>query len=676
MTSSAINGSLHLQRMDSSNRTAAKAGVHRLERNSGSSSSSSGDQSEESSIESQSHEYTKDEVDTSREATSSPVGSQAASVEGQVASGGGVMGKTGVEMGGKDGTEYLRRETVDYRGGAAQEASKARKEAGGGLQTLARMQQYGVVQNAEDMVPNVDGQRHNAMNPLYASIQLSQSSGGNEVGDGEMGEVRNGRNGRSSEVRNGRNSEIREVRNVGNSEVGNSEMGSEMGNSDIGSEMRNINRFVGKALPYQPPHERPARISPREFGQSGRRPGKVGSVRGTPGRTPGKVSATPGEVTATPGRRFGRAPGRTPGSVSATPGRTPGSVTATPGRLPGGAIGTPGASTRLPITSTRHPPGRYRSQALQPRPVPSLHPSTILDAPFDVSAFAPMPGYRGSSSPFRDESCADLKQINIQRRPLYTPAVLRSTTTLTDLDTGRPGSDTGQVARPRLVSTGSASSVPSLGSISSYWNFLRGSPPGDREAEPGPTRRHWRPDSARYSCHHCGRLLNYLTPVRRKHHCRYCGDIFCSDCLRNYIYLDQQAHFAVFGSSGEGSGSEGENYGGDEMNHDVSSGMNHDEGNEMNHDKGNEINYGGGDVMNHGNNQNNANATTSTEKKFLCKVCASCAQKYEDFVKLHSTRDHNLGSAADQAGGKKGSARRDTVKSQSGVPIDWDWSSF
>ena len=105
MTSGAINGSLHLQRMDSSNRTAAKAGVHRLERNSGSSSSSSGGQSEESSVESQSHEYTKEEVDTSREATNSPVGSQGAGVEGQAAGGGGVMGKTGVEMGGKDGTE-------------------------------------------------------------------------------------------------------------------------------------------------------------------------------------------------------------------------------------------------------------------------------------------------------------------------------------------------------------------------------------------------------------------------------------------------------------------------------------------------------------------------------------------------------------------------------------------
>lgn len=657
MTSGAINGSLHLQRMDSSNRTAAKAGVHRLERNSGSSSSSSGGQSEESSVESQSHEYTKEEVDTSREATNSPVGSQGAGVEGQAAGGGGVMGKTGVEMGGKDGTEYLRRETVDYQGGAAQEANKARREAGSGRRMLAGIQQYGMVQNAEDMVPNVDGQRHNAMNPLYASIQLSQSSRGSEVGDGEKGEVRNGRN--------VGNAEIREVRNVGNSDVGNSEMSSEMGNSDIGNDMKNINRFVGKALPYQPPHEHPARISPRDFVQNGRRPGQVGGVRGTPGRTPGKVITTPGEVTATPGRHFGR-----------TSGGDSGSVTATPGRVPGGAFGTPGASTRLPSAATRHPPGRYRSQGLQPRPVPSLHPSTILHAPFEVSASAPMPGYRGSSSPFRDESCADLKQINIQRRPLYTPAVLRSTTTLTDLDTGRPGADTGQVARPRLVSTGSASSVGSLGSISSYWNFLRGSPPGDREAEPGPTRRHWRPDSARYSCHHCGRLLNYLTPVRRKHHCRYCGDIFCSDCLRNYIYLDQQAHFAVFGSNGEGDGCESENYGGDEMNHDESSEMNHEEGNEMNHDKGNEMNYGGGDVMNHGSNQNNANATTSTEKKFLCKVCAACAQKYEDFVKLHSTRDHNLGSAADQAGGKKGSARRDTLKPQSGVPIDWDWSSF
>jgi len=42
----------------------------------------------------------------------------------------------------------------------------------------------------------------------------------------------------------------------------------------------------------------------------------------------------------------------------------------------------------------------------------------------------------------------------------------------------------------------------------------------------------WVPDSARPNCKHCGGVFGL---VKRRHHCRCCGDVFCADCLERAV---------------------------------------------------------------------------------------------------------------------------------------------
>jgi hypothetical protein len=44
----------------------------------------------------------------------------------------------------------------------------------------------------------------------------------------------------------------------------------------------------------------------------------------------------------------------------------------------------------------------------------------------------------------------------------------------------------------------------------------------------------WVPDSATKVCQNCGEKF---TTVKRRHHCRRCGNIYCSECLQNKIVL-------------------------------------------------------------------------------------------------------------------------------------------
>lgn len=45
----------------------------------------------------------------------------------------------------------------------------------------------------------------------------------------------------------------------------------------------------------------------------------------------------------------------------------------------------------------------------------------------------------------------------------------------------------------------------------------------------------WIPDDAVSQCHGCSAPFHFL--VRRKHHCRNCGNIFCSSCVESRVYL-------------------------------------------------------------------------------------------------------------------------------------------
>jgi hypothetical protein len=48
------------------------------------------------------------------------------------------------------------------------------------------------------------------------------------------------------------------------------------------------------------------------------------------------------------------------------------------------------------------------------------------------------------------------------------------------------------------------------------------------------SRARWIPDSERSKCARCGKVF---TAIKRKHHCRQCGDIFCGDCSKYEKYV-------------------------------------------------------------------------------------------------------------------------------------------
>ncbi|KAL0142948.1 hypothetical protein V8B55DRAFT_1472930 [Mucor lusitanicus] len=57
-----------------------------------------------------------------------------------------------------------------------------------------------------------------------------------------------------------------------------------------------------------------------------------------------------------------------------------------------------------------------------------------------------------------------------------------------------------------------------------------------------PTREHWKRDSDSTACEYIGCLTKFGL-FERRHHCRKCGDIFCSLHCSNYFRLDQYAQF-------------------------------------------------------------------------------------------------------------------------------------
>ncbi|KAG7933416.1 uncharacterized protein OGAPODRAFT_94148 [Ogataea polymorpha] len=273
----------------------------------------------------------------------------------------------------------------------------------------------------------------------------------------------------------------------------------------------------------------------------------------------------------------------------------------------------------VPPAPSLTPPSDPLPEHKNNNPVAQAIPGKPMTLYIDQKSLSESPPPR-TKSPFRDSPNIFIKQINDQRRPLYTPAVLRSDS----IGQTTGGSETFDVykppERPILKSALSSSSLRSLTSITDYFGgFVRGY--GGKPAQiEGPTRRHWKPNNSRFSCAKCNRIFHFMTDSRRKHHCRYCGEIFCNDCLKNFVYLNDNAHFTLFGSSED--------------------------------------------------------HLDTKDKKYLCKVCQNCAQKYEVYLKEHTTKNLDLDSNK-TTNGKVNTTRRETIaNNQNPMPADWDWSSF
>ena len=168
-----------------------------------------------------------------------------------------------------------------------------------------------------------------------------------------------------------------------------------------------------------------------------------------------------------------------------------------------------------------------------------------------------------------------LRQISNPKKPMYLPAVLRnvSETNITNDDVmwsslihnssqintnHNASSISNYFANDSSSSRGSIHSTSSyvidsckkrISSLFSQSGDHEGSPYPTLEKPIPPTTAHWVPDSKRNSCKYCHKLFTFW---ERKHHCRHCGDIFCQQHSRHWLYLNPKAEFIIGGGSGVG----------------------------------------------------------------------------------------------------------------------------
>ncbi|CDK24349.1 unnamed protein product [Kuraishia capsulata CBS 1993] len=119
-----------------------------------------------------------------------------------------------------------------------------------------------------------------------------------------------------------------------------------------------------------------------------------------------------------------------------------------------------------------------------------------------------------------------LKQINEPKTPNYVPAVLRP-----------PTKANYTMSSSRSQSIECESDVDS-NELQRFVTTL-----SQRSAEADnvePTHNHWVPNAKRVYCGGCSAKFSILV---RRHHCRRCGEIFCSSCLGTRAALNLMAKF-------------------------------------------------------------------------------------------------------------------------------------
>lgn len=131
-----------------------------------------------------------------------------------------------------------------------------------------------------------------------------------------------------------------------------------------------------------------------------------------------------------------------------------------------------------------------------------------------------------SNDVFKSSFC--LKQMYELKKPLCTPAVLRpikSTTSLQEDGSNYKEHSEAILAENREIMLSSSTTIE-------------------------PTHVHWKPDNFSNHCLKCfTNFASFFFPSKRRHHCRYCGFVFCSNCLidssTEIILLDLNARFII-----------------------------------------------------------------------------------------------------------------------------------
>lgn len=214
------------------------------------------------------------------------------------------------------------------------------------------------------------------------------------------------------------------------------------------------------------------------------------------------------------------------------------------------------------------------------------------------------------------------QQIDIPKKPLYTPAVLRDineTKISNDILLKRAltpsfeenSNDTSETAE-NLDSSSILTNNSRLSTWSKFRNYFKNDQHYDKnnittksfkteDIQPI-TKDHWVPDDYRDACFDCNTKFNLF---ERRHHCRHCGEIFCYKHLRHFLYLNSQAHF-IIGATGLGK---------------------------------------------------------------LVKVCDGCLEKYESLLSAGKVNEDEENNVVDQNNNLE---QNMNVR----VPEDWYWSSF
>ena len=131
------------------------------------------------------------------------------------------------------------------------------------------------------------------------------------------------------------------------------------------------------------------------------------------------------------------------------------------------------------------------------------------------------------------------KQLRPPKQPLYVPAVLRQTEHFATMSPLTPPKSTrGSVEN--LEERDNTTFSPE--DLESYFRQAQMEEEELGEVTGPPKQDHWKPDEASTSCDlpQCKSNFNLFV---RKHHCRYCGHIFCSTHSKHTIPLDQAAEF-------------------------------------------------------------------------------------------------------------------------------------
>lgn len=117
-----------------------------------------------------------------------------------------------------------------------------------------------------------------------------------------------------------------------------------------------------------------------------------------------------------------------------------------------------------------------------------------------------------------------VQQVYNLKKPLCTPAVLR------------PNDDN------EMDEIEQSLELEALTPIVQFANYpFEASDPGNNFVQQEPTHVHWMPNNSSDHCMKCFEMFGtFFNPQRRRrHHCRFCGMLFCHDCL----YESKEMHY-------------------------------------------------------------------------------------------------------------------------------------